>query len=150
VLTVVSFRPIGRWVALGGLCVGLLAAVASIQALGSIRSDRITSLDLGGSGLLVAGFSVLAALLLSFMIGATRRVLWASAIMTLGACLTVMQYLLPGEALYIEAAGSAAAPVEGLLPTGAILVTVAGFLVKVAALVVVTLSDPTASIRRSA
>jgi hypothetical protein len=146
VLTLVSLRPRLLWIIPGGLCVGLIAAVASVQALGSIRADRIASVDLQGSVLIFAGFGVLAAVLLSFTIGATRRVLLASAIMLLGAALTVMQYLMASKALFLEPTDSEAVPLEGLLPTGAILVTVAGFVVKLAALVVVTLSDPTASI----
>jgi hypothetical protein len=150
VLTLVSLRPRLLWIIPGGLSVGLIAAVASVQALGSIRSDRIASVDLHSAGVIFAGFGVLAAVLLSFTIGATRRMLLASAIMLLGACLTALQYLMANEAVFLEPTDAEVVPLEGLLPTGAILVTVAGFVVKVTALVVVTLSDTSSSIGQKA
>lgn len=148
VISFVSSRSRHYWVVIGGVFVGLIVAAASILALGSVRSDRTATVDLTATAPIVAGFAAAAALSMAFTIGATRRLLLAAAIMFLGTCITVMQYLLVARSLFGGPSSAAVTAADGVLPIGAILVTVAGFIVRTAALVVVTLSDTTASVRR--
>jgi len=149
-LLLVSRRPSIAWVLAGGAAVGLLVGVASLRAVNSVRSGQLAPIDFGNSVPTVASFSVVVAISVALAISAFHRALLVVAILVLGAAMTATQYVLAGQTLVARPSGAAASATDGVLPTTAILVAVLAFLVRMMALVVVSLTDTTGSVRQRA
>lgn len=147
-LSLVARRPTITWVLLGGAAVGLLAGVASLRALDSVRSGQLAPIDFGNSIPIVASFSVVVAISVALAISAFHRALLAAAILVLGAAMTATQYVLADQTLVARQPARGVAATEGLVPTAAILVTAVAFVARMAALVVVSLTDTTGSVRQ--